>query len=161
MPDREDIDAFVVKNADYYSEKWQAFHNTSDSVTSFNKAAFFTAGIWLIYRKLYVPLLWLVVVLIVDVSLSIYLEDSGIASAGLIALWDRFSPLIYGGVIGTFGNYWYWRKFQRMEEQARTQSPDPAIQLHYLQSKGGTNAIGVWLVITILVALILVAIFYG
>ena len=154
MLDDAKIDSFVVKNADYYQEKWRRFHESPRSASSFNNAAFFTAGGWLIYRKLYVPVMWVVLVLVVDFSLSIYLEENRIVSAGAIAAWDRLAPFIYGGVVGTFGNSWYWRKFRRMEIQARSQSPDPSLQHEFLRSKGGTNPIGTGLVLIVLAALI-------
>ena len=157
MLDNGKIESFTVKNADYYLEQWRRFGDASGSVASFNKAAFFTAGLWLIYRKLYVPALWLLAVLVADITLTIYLEDSRIVPAGVIAAWDRFSPFIYGGVIGAFGNYWYWRKFRRIENQSISESPDPAIQNEFLRSKGGTNPIGVWIVVIASVALIALA----
>ena len=155
------IDAFVAKNADYYSEKWQSAENGATSLLGFNRAAFFAAAFWLIYRKLYIPLLIVIVVMIADVLLSVYLEESGIVSKELIAAWDRFSPFLYSSAVGLFGNYWYWRKFQNVDAEANSQSPDPAIQETYLRRKGGTNALGVWVVVAIVVALITLVIFYG
>ncbi len=154
MLDEDRVESFTVRNAAYYLKHWRRFDRDSSSTTSFNKAAFFFALFWLIYRKLYVPLLWVLVVLAVDVSLTIYLEESRSVPVGVLAFWDRVSPLIYGGVIGTFGNYWYWRKFQKTETQSLSQSPDPGIRVEYLRSKGGTNPIGVSLVIIGIAALI-------
>ena len=161
MIDQARIDAFVAKNADYYSKKWQSAENSATSLVGFNKAAFFTAAFWLIYRKLYVPLLLVLAVMVADITLSVYLEESGFVSRELIAAWDRLSPILYATVIGSFGNYWYWRKFLRVHAEAKSQSPDPAIQEAYLRRKGGTNALGVWVLAAFTVALITLAILYA
>ncbi len=155
------IDAFVTKNTDYYLKKWQSFENGAVSVVSFNTAAFFATVFWLIYRKLYAPLLVIFAVMGADTALTIYLEESGVVSGQLIATWDRFAPMLYATVIASFGNYWYWRKFQRIEEQAKEHSPDAAIQEAYLRAKGGTNPLGVWLLVAFIVAVIAVVIVFG
>ena len=149
------IDAFVTKNTDYYLKKWQSFENGAVSVVSFNTAAFFATVFWLIYRKLYVPLLVVVAVTAADIAFTTYLEESGVVSGQQIAAWERFSPMLYATVIASFGNYWYWRKFQRIEEQAREHSPDAAIQEAYLRAKGGTNPLGVWVLVAFMVAVVI------
>ena len=154
MLDEGRVESFTVKNAACYLKCWRRFDRDSGSTASFNKAAFFFAMFWLIYRKLYVPLLWVLVVFAADVSLTIYFEESRSIPVGVLAFWDRVSPLVYAGVIGTFGNCWYWRKFQKTEIQSLSQSPDPGIRVEYLRSKGGTNPIGVSLVVIGIAALI-------
>lgn len=69
--DEEKIESFVVENAGYYRDKWQKFNDKPGSVLSFNLAACLGQIIWLVYRKLYVPLFWAVVILIADVALWI------------------------------------------------------------------------------------------
>ena len=56
MLDETKIDAFVVKNPDYYRAKWQRFQENPDAVLSSNLAALVGQSFWLAYRKLYLPL---------------------------------------------------------------------------------------------------------
>ena len=160
MIEQSRIEAFVGKNSVYYLEKWRLFENESNSRVNFNKAAFFLSAIWLVYRKLYFQLGVLFIVLVADISISVFLEDAEIVSPIVIALWDRFSPIVYGTVIGMWGNYWYFRRFRSFDDDARTQSPDPAIQETFLGSKGGTNVLGVSVLIILFVALIAATLVY-
>ena len=50
------IEAFVVKNPDFYRAKWQRFQESPGAVLSFNFAALVGQSFWLAYRKLYLPL---------------------------------------------------------------------------------------------------------
>ncbi len=161
MIERSRIEAFVVKKTDYYNDKWQSIGYGTTPRVSFNWAAFFASGLWMLYRKLYPQLGILILVMIADIGIFTYLEEAGIISSGLVAVWDRVSPALYGWVIGSYGNYWYMRRFQRFDEMARNQSPDPSIQESYLRTKGGTNAIGVWAVILLIAALFGVVLVYG
>ena len=115
----------------------------------------------MLYRKLYPQVGILTLVVIADIGISTYLEEAGIISSGLIALWDRISPILYGSVIGFYGNYWYLRRFQRFDEMGRNQSPDPSIQESYLRNKGGTNAIAVWAAVLLLAASFVAGLIYG
>ncbi len=153
MIERSKIEPFVVKNTDYYLDTWRSIEQGNALWLNFNWAAFFASGFWMLYRKLYPQVGILILVLIADIGIFTYLEEAGIESSGLVAFWNRVSPILYGSVIGLYGNYWYLRRFQRFDEMARNQSPDPSIQESYLRTKGGTNAIGVWSVILLIAAL--------
>jgi len=147
MMDRTRIEAFVEKKADYYLDEWETMGYGDKSKASWNWAAFLASPFWMLYRKLYPHLGILIIVYAVDVSVSMYLEDAGMASSRIIVLWDRVSPIIYGSVIGSFANYWYLRRFIKFDELARNSSPDPIHQKEFLRRKGGTNAIVVWTLI--------------
>lgn len=141
------IEAFVVKNPDFYRAKWQRFQESPGAVLSFNFAALVGQSFWLAYRKLYLPLFALL-----GVSL-------GWGFAYALLLIDNLEwltaneDLVYGvnlaigialmALPAMFGNYWYWRKFRRIEQRATSRYPDTEAQEQYLQSKGGTNAAGV------------------
>ena len=154
MLDDAKVDVFVVKNTDFYRAKWQRFQERPDTVLSFNAAALIGQHLWLAYRKLYTPLLALV-----GVSLAV-----GFANALLILDYQDFlasnESLVYGlnlsiailllAVPGLFGNYWYWRRFRTVERHAASRYPDTEAQSRYLQSRGGTNPIGVVALILVL-----------
>ncbi len=161
MIERSRIEAFVVKKTDYYSDKWQSIGYGTTPRVSFNWAAFFASGLWMLYRKLYPQVGILILVLIAASGIFTYLEVAGIELSGLVAFWDLVFPILVTSVIGFYGNYWYLQRFHRFDEMARNQSPDPSIQESYLRTKGGTNAIGVWAAILVIAALNVAVLIYS
>lgn len=149
--DEENIESFVVRNVGYYRDRWQKFRDTPASVLSFNLAACLGQVIWLVYRKLYVPLLWATVILIAYVALWLYLDDRQWVPEGLLSAWGWFATFLSFSLFGFLGNYWYWRKFQKVERQAAALHTEKAAQLQTLRSKGGTTPIGASLVVVLLV----------
>lgn len=150
MQDNEKIDAFVVRNAGYYREKWKKFHEKPGSIVSFNLAACFGQVFWLAYRKLYVPLFWTVVFFIADVSLWIFVEDRQLLAEELSTAWSWFVGFLLFFVFGLLGNYWYWRKFQKVEREAAAGQADRDAQLLFLRSRGGTSPVAAWLAVVVL-----------
>jgi hypothetical protein len=160
MDEKASIEAFVGKKADYYRKKWEIPEGHSAPPLTVNKAAVFAGLFWLAYRKLYVPVLGVIAVIIADVQLETWLEARRFVSNEMVAAWDRLSPFVYGGVIGVFGNRWYWKKYRRIAEQAGAQSPDLTIQEVFLRKKGGPSVLSVCIGIAIIagfVALVLVS----
>ena len=135
------VAAFVGHNAQHYDRLWKTFTDPDSQQIKFNFAAAFFSAFWLLYRKLYLPFGVLIAVISVDVSLTIYLEETGIVSPKVIAAWDRISPFVYGAVVGTLSNTWYYNKFRRVDKESLSESPDPAAQVSYLQKKGGVSFI--------------------
>ena len=159
--DDEKIESFVVRNADYYRDKWQKFHDKPGSVLSFNLAACLGQVIWLVYRKLYMALFWAVVILIADVALWIYVEDRQLVSEELSAAWSWSAAFLVFAVFGFLGNYWYWCKYSKLERQAASRHSERKGQLQYLRSKGGSSPIGAWLVVIILLLPVVWAGYWG
>ena len=145
------IEAFVGKNAAYYQKKWCAFQEKPGVSASFNFAAFFGTIIWLGYRKLYTPMVWVTVAYIADAGLFLYAEEKQIVSADTLTIWTLITGLLIPAVVGLFGNYWYWKKFSRIAIAAAAEG-DEELQLNHLRAKGGTNAIAVTVVVIVLVA---------
>ena len=155
------IDAFVVRNAGYYRNRWRRFHEKPGSIASFNWASCLGQILWLAYRKLYAPLLWAVIISIAYVSLWIYVDDEQLVSEDLSDAWSWIFSLVYLAVFGFFGNYWYWRKYRKVERQASSSRSDKEAQLQYIRSKGGTNPIGVWIVAIVLLMPVGWAVYWG
>jgi hypothetical protein len=159
MPDDAKIDAFVVKNPDYYRAKWQRFQESPDAVLSFNLAALVGQSFWLAYRKLYLPLFALLGVSVVwGFAYALLLIDN-------LEWLTANEDLVYGvnlaigialmALPALLGNYWYWRRFRRIEQRATSRYLNIEAQEQYLQSKGGTNAAGVVaLILTLLVPVV-------
>ena len=100
MIERSRIESFVVKKTDYYVDRLGSIEHGNGLWFNFNWAAFFVSGFWMLYRKLYLQVGILILVLIADIGIFAYLEEAGIISSGLVTLWDLVAPLLYGSVIG-------------------------------------------------------------
>lgn len=159
MLDDAVVESFVEKNSDYYRAKWQRFHDKPGSIASFNLAASFGQVVWFVYRKLYVPLLWFVVVIIADVSLVLYVGASQLVSAYLMTAWNLSIALLCFAVPGYFGNYWYWNRFRKVERQAASEKLNRTAQLQFIRSRGGTNPVGAGLVVVLLLMPVLWALY--
>ena len=148
--DDAEIEAFVGKNASYYLSKWQRFRDQSDSVFTLNVAAAIFGPFWLLYRKLYVPLAWLLAILAVDISLSFYVEEKKLFPPDVIFAWDVTASLLYIIVLAALANYWYWHKFRKVAVSAKSRYADSDNQLRFLGKNGGTNSAGAWVLAAVL-----------
>jgi hypothetical protein len=154
MLDNASVESFVIDNSAYYRAKWQRFHDTPGAISSFNAAACLGQIFWLAYRKLYMPLLWLVGVSfaagVANALLVLDHQDYQSNNANLISGLNLSLGVLLYVVPGFLGNYWYWRRFRRVEQQAAAKHPDRDAQLRFIRSKGGTNPIGAVLLIVLL-----------
>ncbi len=148
--DNDNLDSFVVSNTHYYRSKWQKIVATPASMLSFNWAASFGQVFWLAYRKLYLPLVWAVVAYIAYVALWFYVDDKQLISTNVSAVSSWAVSILFFAVFGLLGNYWYWRRFRKVERQAMSRYSDRDSQLRFLRTRGGTAP---------LVAAVIVAIF--
>lgn len=153
--DDEKIDAFVRRNAGYYREEWKKFRDGPGFKVSFNLAACFGQVLWLAYRKLYAALLLSVVFTVGYVSLWIYVEEMKLVPGDLAEAATWLVAFLYLAIFGFLGNYWYWRRFRKIDQQAASRHSDPDGQLRFLRSKGGTSPVGASLVVVIMIAPIL------
>jgi len=161
MQDDEKIESFVIRNTGYYRDKWKKFHDKPGSIASFNLAACLGQVIWLAYRKLYVPLLWTVVVSVAYVSLWIYVEDRQLVAENLSAAWNWIVSFLFFAVFGLLSNHWYWGKFRKVARQAASGQADRDAQLQFIRSKGGTSPVGASLVVVVLLMPIVWAAYWG
>ncbi len=136
-PDKR-LRAFVGPRAEKYHTRWRPMLGAHAHRTSWNWSAALFGGFWLLYRKLYVIAGLLLAIIVVDVNITVELEEAGIAPKA-IAAWDRMSYWIYGGVMGIWGNYWYLRKYQKALEAADQQTLAGEEQMAFLRKSGGTN----------------------
>jgi len=159
--DDEKIDSFVVRNTHYYRDKWKKIDETPGSFVSFNLAACLGQIFWLAYRKLYVPLCWTVVVLATYVSLWLYVEDKQLLSGASSVALSWFVSLLLFAVFGLLGNYWYWRKFRKVERRAASRHSDRDAQLRFIRSKGGTSPAAASVVVVVLLLPVVWAVYWG
>lgn len=100
----------VGRNADYYLLKWRSLEATN-TLTSWNWAAFLWSPLWLAYRKMYVY-----AVLYWAISFAPDLCGSEEVSPFLDATLSLFLPLI----TGLFGNKMYYRSTLRKISRKQT-----------------------------------------
>ncbi len=152
MLDDPRVEQFVGRNVAYYREQWQRFIDNPASKISFNGAALIGNVIWLAYRKLYLALFWVMVLMVADVALFIYLDEAQLVSEGALSLYGTVSSIVLLGVVALFGNYWYWKKFLKtggLDTEAK------------LRAKGGTSAAAPTMLVLALTAPIAWALYHA
>lgn len=154
MLDDASVESFVIENSDYYRAKWRQFHEKPGAIASFNMAACLGQVLWLAYRKLYMPLLWIVGAsfIVGGANALLVLDHQAFqsANANLINGVNLSFGVLLHIVPGFLGNYWYWRRFQKVEQRAAERHPDRDGQLQFVRAKGGTNTAGVGLLLVLL-----------
>lgn len=151
---KEQVEAFVAKRSDYYFNSWFSNREEKSFFKGFNLAAFILAGIWLLYRKLYVHFGILFLVIAIDLLISSKLEEANVLSSKVITIWDYTSPFVYGIVIGIFANKWYFDKFRKISSVAEKKSDNLSEQIDYLKTKGGTNGWGVFFALLLFIFIV-------
>jgi len=149
-----ELRAFVGRNASYYVNKWSPALKTRrpgyDTVTvgglmvaqpktGFNWAAFFLAGLWLPYRKLYVPTLLLFGAILTELLIEQVLFVGVLGKPEAPARLGRPFGLAAALVCGWFGNGWYLSRARRVVGEVRSQKLAARAHLRELSKRGGTS----------------------
>ncbi len=141
------------KRRDYYLKRFESFDDRGGGInSSWNWAAFFFTGLWVLYRKMYADFFALLgIAFISGLIIDFLLFDSPLTDLIFNVLW-------YFG-FGIYGNALYYRHTTRKIATARTTLPDAEKMLSYIQSKGGVHVWVIWLFLIIPLTGILAAIF--
>lgn len=151
------VQAFAGPRAASYHARWSSIQGDGASRVSWNWGAALGGLFWMLYRRMYVAAGLLVAVVTVDVTITVLLEDAGFFPK-VIEIWDRTSQWVYMAVMGAWGNYWYFSKYQKALDAADRQALMGDQQLEYLRQSGGTNpalafgllavliALGIWMI---------------
>ena len=118
----------------------------ADGLRASTGAALLGSVFWLAYRRLYRPILGLTLLVGAEVATISYIESAGLLSDTAVFVWDVTASVLLLVLITAFGNYWYWKKYQRTLRVVRADGGDPASQEKLLRLKGGTSSAAVWLV---------------
>ena len=122
------VEAAVGPRAAWYLDKWQKM-DAKNSAASWNWAACLANVFWFAWRKMWLPM---IAILVVSTLLAII----GAASPGAGAVTFLLSIGITF-VTGTFGNHLYRNHVRKLV--ASTATPDRAAQIAALRSRGGTS----------------------
>lgn len=137
---------FFGKDADYYEERRERL--LAGTATVFNPYAFFLGFFWMAYRKMYLELIVLTVVMGLIECLLLFVFDVDNPTL------DRMLNLFWAIGIGVFANTFYLKKATRTVDKAKQMYAGTGDQLDYLEKEGGTSAIGPLVIGIIFVAMV-------
>jgi hypothetical protein len=152
----QELRAFVGPNSDYYLNKWwpglkghgagydqvaAAGLMLAQPKTGFNWAAFFLTGLWLPYRKMYVPALILFgVILVKSLFAKVYFVGI-LGQPGAPYLLSWLVGLIAGIVCGSLGNRWYLSRARKVIAEVRSRGLPEVEHLREVSRRGGTSVL--------------------
>jgi Protein of unknown function (DUF2628) len=150
--DRQEVEAFVGRNAAYYLKRWglppireTGYDQDVPDIqlpqpkTGFNWAAFFLSGLWLPYRKMYVPTLIFFGFILVETVLEEILFVGILRKPEPPPALGQMVGLIAAAVCGSCGNQWYLSHARKAIADVRSQDLPEEEHLHLLSQRGGTN----------------------
>lgn len=131
---KEEAEAFIGKNSDYYLDKWKAHSETS--LKGWNWAAFFFGINWMNYRKMYIEaLLYYIITAIAAAVIYTMLVLLGIWIDSNIT--QTLLTVIFTGV---FGNKLHRNKALRVLRKSLSSSESE--RMSALEAKGGVSVAG-------------------
>lgn len=142
---------FGEKQADYYIERLRRIEN--GEVALFNVFAFFFSSLWMAYRKMYLELLILLLILMLTEVFWYFVF--GIDNSG----FDKITNLLWSLVIGGFANYFYMKKARRTVTKAKETYTSLNDRLDYIKRIGGTSILSLSLFILFFIVLVLLVLF--
>jgi hypothetical protein len=136
----KELAAFVgPKKAAYYLKQWQPLLAGISKSTKVNWVAFFFAGFWMAYRKMYLHAAVLYGVLIVIGVAEFVIFDLG-TGRPMPPFADRAVGIGVAAVCGIYANRWYLKHAQRRIAEVHAQVPEEA-RMQEIARRGGTNLI--------------------
>lgn len=141
--DEGHLKLLVGQNAEYFRTQWSEILRGNSRRCGFNKAAFFLAGLWIAYRKMYglALMLWVLISLETVISDIVFVEVFGREESP--AVYDRLVTFLIALCCGAFGNRLYLRHCCRKLEQVRRLGHgDGETVDDLLRNMGGTSIVG-------------------
>jgi hypothetical protein len=150
----QEVRAFVGRKADHYFQRWgpalKSQRARYDQVavaglllrlpkTGFNWAAFLLSGLWLPYRKMYVPTLVLFGVILAEAVLEEVVFVGALHMPAPPAALGRLVGVAVAVVCGCFGNRWYLSHARKVITEVRFQGLPEEEHLRMLSKRGGTS----------------------
>ncbi|NOU19768.1 MAG: DUF2628 domain-containing protein [Bacteroidales bacterium] len=124
---------------------------------SFNIGAFFFGIFWVLYRRLYILSLIIIGVAFVESKIEEFLVnrlgDSPDIEISLRVLW----LLVYGTILGYFGNYFFLKHSKRKVEKIVSSTDEETIKMKKLKKAGSGNWILILSIIFILIFLLILS----
>jgi hypothetical protein len=134
---KEEYQAFIGKQADYFLPKWEKFSNKK--ITSFNIYTFFFGFFWMLYRKMYSAFF---------IVLGI-LTAEGLLEGGISAIFsipektmdgiNRLMMIVFGVLSGMLGDWLYFKEAKAKISRIKSLDLDQEEYYNQLRKKGGTS----------------------
>lgn len=135
----QEVNAFVGRKASFYLRKWPLSRESLGTSSGFNWGAFFFAGLWLGYRRMYrVAIIFFSIVLfesILEWVVFIGILGKDDSPPGL----NEFVGLVCAIVCGFLGNGWYLSHTKRVVAEVRSQELGEDAYYQELSKRGGTR----------------------
>ena len=135
--------AYFGKQADYYMTQLHALRQ--GRLCQFSYPAFLLGFAWMIYRRMYIVALAVLLVTLVEGSLETLVMELLHASATVQQSVQLLGNVLFGLLMGSFGNrlyIWDARRSIRQVVQTQHHHAEEAL-LDRIAAKGGTSAIAV------------------
>jgi hypothetical protein len=145
--DDEQLAAAIGPKADWYLERWRRM-DARNGTTSWSWAACFANVFWLAYRKMWVPMILLLVAIMVLAVLGS--ASPAMAKATLLL------NLGLSFLTGYFGVHWHRKQTERLV--AQTAGMERAAALDQLRSRGGVSQTALFVLIGLAALLTLLAV---
>ena len=152
---RDEMTAFVGKNADYYLSRWTPLLE-GENWTAFNWAAFCFSGFWLPYRKMYKA-----AVIFFGIILLESILEGRLFGGETNRERERVVGLVAAMVCGGYGNRWYLSHVKKVISQIRAQELPGNAFVDAISKRGGTSVGAALAFLAGFVALLFVAGFFA
>lgn len=137
-PQLAELSTFVgAKKAAYYLKQWRPLLSGASRSTKVNWTAFFFAGFWMAYRKMYWQAAVLYGVIIAITVIEFVLFDLAMGHE-MPALADRAVSIGLAAICGVYANRWYLQHAQRQIADIRATVPTEGRRSE-IARRGGTN----------------------
>lgn len=131
--------AFVGSKAQYFLDKWTPMRQSSSGSAGFNWAAFFLAGLWLSYRKMYKATLIFYTIIILEMMLEDVVFVGILGKAETPAAFERAVMLIVAIICGGYANRWYLSHARSVLSEVSATGLQGDALLQTLERRGGTS----------------------
>ena len=144
LPKLGEVDAVLLEKAvgpkaGWYIDRWKAMEEKG-SAMSWNWPACLVSLFWFAYRKMWLPMIGVLIVFVV----------LGVVGAGLPVQANLLLNVAITFVTGTFGNHLY--KKQTLKLIADTSALGRPAQLEAVESRGGVSKAALWVSILLVLA---------
>ncbi|MFC6998770.1 DUF2628 domain-containing protein [Rufibacter roseus] len=129
--------AYFGQSADYYLRKLEQYQNGRKF--TFNLGAFFFSMLWMLYRKMFIPALVYLGLVIAQGMIIVSLTERSIITKETALYIDRGMTLVWGIVVGFLGNYLYLRQAETKVNRLKRTSLSPQERVDRLHQMGGTT----------------------
>ncbi|REE02099.1 DUF2628 domain-containing protein [Marinoscillum furvescens] len=144
---------YFGKKADYYLDVVKDFESGKKVV--FNIFSFFFGLFWMLYRKLYIPILVVAILLFVEVIIEQLILTAMNASSGTETLVDRLSMIAWGTLLGLFGNRIYIGQANRKITKIKSLNLSEEETNKKIEISGGTTLLPHLIIVVLIIILII------